>query len=247
MKISIITVCYNSAKTIEATIQSVLSQSYPHIEYIIIDGGSTDGTLDIIAQYQNRIAIVKSESDNGIYYAMNKGLVAATGNVIGILNSDDFYKDVHVIEKIATCFEGRNSDMCYGDLVYIGRDDSAKEVRLWRAGEYEKGKLQEGWVPPHPTVFVRTEMYKKYGVFNTDFAIAADYELLLRFLLKGVKVVYIQEVLVCMREGGHSASSIFQRMRGWKEIQRAWTINSMDVPRLVIVKRIVRKISQYSI
>ncbi len=245
MKISIITVSYNSASTIEDTIKSVLAQGYSDLEYIIIDGGSKDGTMDIVNKYTNNIAKVISEKDSGIYDAMNKGIGLATGDVVGILNSDDFYKSNTVLKDVEHCFAQMNADACYGDIEYIDRDDSTKVVRVWKAGEYKKDKLNSGWIPPHPSFFVKREMYVKYGFFNLNFRIAADYELMLRFLLKGITLGYIPKTLVSMREGGFSGQSYAQRKKGWVELKKAWIVNSVPVPKCFIVRRLLSKITQY--
>ncbi|MFA7245506.1 MAG: glycosyltransferase family 2 protein [Candidatus Magasanikbacteria bacterium] len=245
MKISLITISYNSAKTIEKTIQSVLSQTYTDIEYIIIDGASTDGTLKIFNKYKDKISKIISEKDKGIYDAMNKGISLATGDVVGIINSDDFYIDEFSIAKVMDCFENNKVDACYANLEYLNRENIDKKVRSWRAGEYDQKKLSSGWAPPHPTFFVKKEIYEKYGKFNLDFKIAADYELMLRFLIKGINIVYINENLVCMREGGHSAKSVAQRIKGWQEIRKSWQVNNRQVPKCLIFRRILSKLSQY--
>lgn len=247
MKISIITISYNSVKTIEDTIQSVLSQSYANIEYIIIDGGSTDGTLDILKKYSDKISKVISEPDKGIYDAMNKGVALATGDVVGIINSDDFYVSDSVVANIVKKFEDTSLDACYGDIEYVDRVDSQKKVRKWVAGEYQKSKLYSGWIPPHPAFFVKREMYTKYGVFNLDFKIAADYELMLRFLFKGIKIEYVPQKLVYMREGGFSALSFKQRKRGWDELKKVWIVNGLPVPSFFILRRILYKINQFKL
>jgi glycosyltransferase involved in cell wall biosynthesis len=245
MKISLITISYNSAKTIEQTIQSVLLQTYENIEYIIIDGASADGTLEIINRYSDKITKIISEKDAGIYDAMNKGITLATGEIIGIINSDDFYKDKFVIEKVVDCFVKNNVDAVYTNLEYVDRENIDKKVRSWQAGKYSLEKLNSGWAPPHPTFFVRKEIYEKYGNFNLDFKIAADYELMLRFLLKGIKIGYVDETLVCMREGGHSATSLRQRKNGWQEIKKTWLVNSKKIPKFLILRRILSKLHQY--
>ena len=245
MKISIITICFNSEETIEKTIESVLSQTYENIEYIIIDGGSTDKTLEIVNKYKDKISKIISEKDKGIYDAMNKGISVSTGEVVAILNSDDFYVDEFVIEKVVQFFGKNKGDACYGNLEYVDRKNIAKKVRIWQAGDYNIKKLKNGWAPPHPTFFVRKYLYEKYGVFNLDFNIAADYELMLRFLLQDIRIGYINENLVCMREGGHSARSVKQRKKGWQEIRNAWIFNNKKIPKFLILRRLFSKIKQY--
>jgi len=231
MKVSIITVCYNSAATIEDTIKSVLSQTYPNIEHIIIDGGSTDGTLDVIERYRKKVAVVVSEPDRGIYDAMNKGIARASGDIIGTLNADDFYAYPDVIESVVRVMEQSKADVCWGDLEYVSFRDTTKVVRYWRSSEYAPGKFRRGWHPPHPTFFVRTRVYEKYGTFNIDFKIAADYELMLRLLEKHrVHSAYIARTLVKMRTGG--ASNFWSPMvifRANAESYRAWKINNLPV------------------
>lgn len=245
MKISIITVSYNSAATIEDTIVSVLGQNYSDLEYIIIDGGSKDDTMKIVEKYKDKISKIVSEKDGGIYDAMNKGVKMATGDIVGILNSDDFYKNLNVLNDVATAFNNDAVDVCYGDIEYIDRFDTKKVVRRWVAGEYNKNKLNSGWIMPHPALFVKKSMYDKFGLFNLDFRIAADYELMLRFLLKGIKVKYINNFFVSMREGGFSGQSYKQRKKGWEELKRAWTANGLAVPNFFILRRIVSKFNQF--
>jgi len=246
MRFSIVTVCYNSVQTIKQTIKSVLVQTCSNIEYIIIDGGSTDGTLDILEKYKKNISVVVSEPDSGIYDAMNKGIKLATGDVIGILNSDDIYTDKTVLADIMNVFWQESIDACYGDIVYVDRENTEKIVRQWKAGEYKESKLQRGWIPPHPAFFVRKELYQKYGCFDSRFKIAADYEIMLRFFKKySIVPYYLKKNIVHMREGGHSAKSMMQRTKGWKEIMNAWKVNDLQPPSLLILRRILSKINQY--
>ncbi len=185
MNISIITPTYNSAATIQDTIESVLSQTYRNVEYIIVDGASKDGTTDIIASYGDKVAKFISEKDGGIYDAMNKGVLLAAGDIVGILNSDDFYAYADAIKDVVDAFESdADIGIVYGDLLYIDAKDTTKTVRVWGSGDYKDGLFESGWHPPHPSFFVRKSIYDKYGIFNTDFKIAADYELMLRFMHK---------------------------------------------------------------
>lgn len=256
MKISVITVSYNSAQTIEDTIKSVISQKGVSLEYIIVDGGSTDGTEQILENYRDHISILIRGKDKGIYDAMNKGVAAATSDIIAILNSDDFYTNAGVLKKVVDCFTMGDIDACFGDIDYVKRRAVYKDlegltrggkqvVRRWKAGEFEAAKLSFGWIPPHPAFFVKKALYSKFGPYNTAFSIAADYEWMLRALLKGIKTSYIPESLVCMRRGGHSASSFLQRTRGWKELRKAWIVNGKKTPRFFITKRILSKLHQY--
>lgn len=175
MKISIITVVFNNKPHIEACIQSVLGQTYRNIEYIVIDGASTDGTLALIKKYGDRISKWISEADNGIYDALNKGLVLATGDVVGFLHSDDIYAHDGVVGRVVSEMEEHNVDSCYGDLLYVHKDNPEKVIRYWRASPYRPGLFERGWMPPHPTFFARKGVYERFGYFNTDFKIAADY------------------------------------------------------------------------
>lgn len=245
MRISIITVCYNSAATIEDTIKSVLAQNYSDLEYIIVDGKSKDNTMDIVNKYRDKIAKIISEPDKGIYDAMNKGIKMATGEVVGIINSDDFYQSNQVFDDVARCLENSSVDACYGDIVYVDRDNTDKQVRFWKAGQFQTKKLRSGWIMPHPAVFVKKSVYDRWGWFNLEFRIAADYELMLRFLLNGVKVSYINKTLVCMREGGFSAVSWARRRAGWAELEKAWRVNNLSVPKFFIIRRLLAKFSQY--
>lgn len=245
-KVSIITVSYNSAKTIEDAIKSVLSQTYPDIEYIIVDGGSTDGTLEIIGKYRDEISKFVSEPDKGIYDAMNKGIKLAAGEIVGILNSDDFYADENAVKKVVKTMEKEKADVCWGDLVYVLKIDFNKVVRFWKSSEYETGKFKIGWHPPHPTFFVKKHVYDKYGLFNLNLKIAADYELMLRFLEKyRVKSCYIPEILVKMRTGGESNKGIINVVKANFESYRAWRINGLKGGFFAVFLKPLSKIIQY--
>jgi len=209
-RISIITVTYNNQSTIEATIKSVLNQTYKNIQYIIIDGQSKDNTLSIIRKYSQQIDIIISEPDEGAYYAINKGILYATGDVIGILHADDFYADEKVIEKVVKAFNSFNSSVVYGDLLYVDRNDENKIIRYWQSCQYNSTLLKKGWMPPHPTLFISKEKINKIGNYNTKYKIAADYDFMIR-VLKSVnfdEVFYIPNVLIKMRIGGISNKKI---------------------------------------
>ena len=218
MKISIITVCYNSAKTIEDTLKSVANQKDVNIEHILIDGASTDETIKIIKQYDSVTTLI-SEPDKGIYDAMNKGIALATGEIIGTLNADDFYANDHVLSEVSRIFLDPNINACYGDLVYVSEVNAAKTVRFWKSNNYKSGLFKSGWMPAHPTFFVRKNVYEQLGKFNLNYKIAADFELLFRFIEKNkVKTRYLPKVLIKMRLGGTTNKSISNIINQNKEI-----------------------------
>lgn len=246
MKVSIITVCYNSESTIEDTIKSVVDQDFPDIEYIILDGASNDETMNIVNQYQDYIAIIKSETDNGMYDALNKGIKLASGDIIAILNSDDIYCDKKVISDVVNLFESSNSDAVYADLVYVKRDNLKHVIRYWRSGKYKRGKFLRGWMPPHPTFFVKKWVYNDHGVFNLNLVSAADYELMLRFIHKHeIKISYLSRVIVKMREGGMSNISVTNRLRANREDRKAWELNGLAVKPYTMILKPLRKIIQF--
>lgn len=247
LKISIITITYNSAQTIEATLHSILSQKYNNVELIVIDGKSTDGTLAIIDKYKNGIARLVSEKDNGLYHALNKGISKCTGDIIGILHSDDLYYNTHVLNDIAEAFENNNEvQALYGDLVFVDRSDIHKIKRVWHSGQYKTGAFNWGWMPPHPTFYVRSEVYKNYGVFNTTLKYAADYELMLRFIhIKKVKLIYLPQVMVKMRLGGISNFSFTNKWKAHLEDRKAWKINGLYANPLKLILKPLSKINQY--
>jgi glycosyltransferase involved in cell wall biosynthesis len=245
MKISIITPTYNSGKTLARTIESVITQNYSDLEYIIIDGLSSDNTKDIVSSYQKINIKIVSEKDNGIYDAMNKGVKIATGEIISILNSDDFFDNDNVLKTISDAFIDSKIDAVYGDIKYFD-DDINKTTRYWKAGEYKESKLNNGWIIPHPALFVRKSVYDKYGLFNTDLKIAADYEFILRILkVHKINVKYIPTVFVRMYNAGTSGKNFKQRMKGWKEMKKAWLMNSLKTPKFFITRRIINKLSQF--
>jgi glycosyltransferase len=247
MKVSVITVVYNNDKTISEAINSVLSQNYDEIEYIIIDGASRDNTLTIIKEYQSRISKFVSEPDTGLYDAMNKGVRLATGDVIGILNSDDIYQDRNVISDIMYQFNNDEKvDLVYGDLVYVKQDDTNKIVRNWRSIKYYPNFFEDGNVPPHPSLFVKTEVYKESGLFNLDFKLAADYEFMLRIFKKhSFKSKYINRIIIRMRLGGATNQSFRNIWRQNVEILRAWNTNELRVPFLLMPLRLFKRIIQF--
>ena len=209
MKISVITAVYNRQQTVEQAINSVLSQSYTSVESIVIDGASTDATLAILERYRTRLGVLISEPDQGIYDALNKGIKHATGDVVGFLHADDVFENNEVLTKVATAFEDPTIDAVYGDLVYVRHDNIGQVIRYWKSGHYDDVALSRGWMPPHPTFYVRRSVYERLGGFDTRYRIAADYDTVLRFLAVGkIRTNYIPEVMVRMRVGGISNRSI---------------------------------------
>lgn len=246
MKISIITVTLNSAHTIEDTLQSIFQQTHPDIEYIIVDGGSTDGTLDVINKYREKITHVHSETDKGIYDAMNKGIKLATGDVIGILNSDDIYPENTTIESVVAAFYKENCQSLYGDLVYVHQEDTDRIYRYWKAKPYAKSNFKMGWMPPHPTFFVKKGVYDLFGDFDLRLCSASDYEIMFRFLFKHeISVSYLPKVLVKMRLGGQSNESLKQRLLANKEDVMAWNINGYSMPLYTRVLKPLLKLPQF--
>lgn len=247
MKVSIITITYNSATTVEDTIRSVVTQDYPDIEYLIIDGKSKDNTLAIAEKYKDRIAKVISEKDKGLYDALNKGIRHASGDIIGMLHSDDLYAHPQVISKVVDAFrKNPGSEGVYADLVFVNRNDTGKVMRTWESGQYREGDFLRGWMPPHPTFFVRKECYEKFGGFNTDLKLSADYELMLRLIHKNkIRLAYLPEVIVKMRMGGVSNVSFFVKLKANLEDKMAWKMNGLKPGVATLVLKPLRKIGQY--
>tara|TARA_B100000989_G_scaffold298640_1_gene288891 strand:+ start:4211 stop:4969 length:759 start_codon:yes stop_codon:yes gene_type:complete len=245
-KVSIITASYNSEATIKETIESVNIQTYPNIEHIFIDGSSTDKTLSIINSKSKRKKLVISEKDNGIYDAMNKGIELASGDIIGILNSDDIYANKNIISKIIAEFNLKNVDSLFGDLIYTKTNDLKYITRFWKSGNFKKNKFLFGWMPPHPTFFVKKSIYLKFGLFNLSFETASDYELMLRLLYKeNISTTYMSEVLVKMRSGGKSNKSLYSWLKGNMEDRKAWKINGLRPYFFTLFLKPLRKITQF--
>jgi glycosyltransferase involved in cell wall biosynthesis len=245
-KISIITSVFNGAETIEDCIKSVLRQTYSNIEHIIIDGGSTDGTIDIINKYQDKISKWISEPDNGIYDAMNKGIALSTGGIIGFLNADDVYADNMVLKQVASVFAEPAIDACYADLVYVDRFNLNKTIRYWKSCDFKDNLFNKGWIPPHPTFFVRRNIYDKFGNFDLDYRLAADYELMLRFLVRyKIRSVYIPKIFVKMRVGGATNKNITNRIKQNIEIYQAGKKNHVSISPIFFIPKIVDRISQF--
>jgi glycosyltransferase len=244
--ISIITVVLNRKDTIEETIKSVLGQTYKNIEYIIVDGGSTNGTLEIIEKYKEKIRKFISGPDQGVFDAMNKGIKISSGEIIGFLNADDFYASNDVIEKVVETFEEKNVDCLWGELVYVDRKNTNKVIRYWQSSEYQEGKFKKGWMPPHPTFFVKKWVYEKYGLFNLNFPNSADYEIMLRFLERyKISSCYIPQIFVKMRMGGQSNKNLVNIIKGNIECYRAFKVNGLKINPLIILLKPLSKILQY--
>ena len=244
-KISVITVVHNGAATVEDTIRSVASQDYPRIEHIVIDGASTDGTLDIVRRHRDKIAAFQSEPDRGMYDAMNKGLALATGEIVGFLNADDVYADPRVLREIADTLRASEMDACYGDLVYVRRIDASKVVRYWKSQPYRDGLFEAGWMPAHPTFYAKRWIYDKFGGYDLVYRRQSDFELTMRFLaVHHVRSVYIPRVLVRMRSGGASRE-LWHILEGNLEAYRACRKHKLPVTPFFIVRKILSRVPQF--
>ena len=209
MKISVITATYNAARTVGACLGSVARQTHPDVEHWVVDGASRDGTRAIVEADRARLAGFISEPDNGIYDALNKGIARATGEVVGFLHADDFYAGDSTLASIAAAFDDPRVDAVYGDLTYVDAVDASRVIRYWKAGPVSRERLKRGWMPPHPTFYVRRSVYQRLGSFDTRYRISADYDCIVRFLFGGgVRAAYIPQVLVSMRVGGISNRSL---------------------------------------
>ena len=244
MKVSVITAVHNNHDTIAQAIECVLGQRDADIELIVIDGGSTDGTTEILARYARKISVLVSEPDEGIYDALNKGICLATGDIVGFLHSDDLLADDSSIQRVVDCMTDSGVDAVYGDLVYVQKNDTTRVVRTWRAGGFQLASLALGWMPPHPTFYARRQVYEQFGSFDTTFRIAADYDCMLRFLKSGVRVAYIPHVQVRMRVGGISNRSVASIVAKSIEDFRALRKNGLGAVVGLVCKN-VRKVPQF--
>lgn len=244
--ISIITVCFNSVSTVEDTILSVVNQKYPDKEHIIIDGVSTDGTMHVVRRYADLLRAV-SEPDHGIYDAMNKGIAMASGEIIGILNADDFYASNTVLDQVASVFSDTTVDACYADLVYIDQKNTNQVTRYWQSKSFQHGLFEKGWMPAHPTFFVRRRIYEQYGGFDLNFPRQADFELTMRFLeVHNIKSVYVPNIWVKMRMGGVSNNSARGVLKGNIEAYRACRKNGLRVSTLsFIIRKMLSRVPQF--
>lgn len=252
MLVSVITVCFNSAATIKDTFQSVAAQSHRELEHLIIDGGSTDGTLELIksyaaAQAQGRVRWI-SEADKGLYDAMNKGIEMSSGELVGFLNADDFFAYPEAISDLASCCASAQTDCIYADLKYVDGIDTDKIRRTWKSGAFSASRFLWGWMPPHPTFYAKKSAYKAWGKYRLDFKSAADYELMLRFLVKHrASAAYLPKTLVHMRAGGVSNASLKNRLLANQMDRKAWEINGLRPYFFTLLLKPLSKISQFSI
>lgn len=243
--LSLITATFNAEETLADNIKCVAGQTVP-VEHMIVDGGSRDGTMKVVEAHRAHLSQVVCEPDDGLYDAMNKGIRMANGDVVGILNADDFYPSDDVIERVLAPFDDPDVGAVYGDLWYVDADDTSKATRKWRAGEFDRNKFYWGWMPPHPTFFVRRELYDMYGDFNLALGSAADYELMLRFLLKHrVRAAYVPKVLVHMRVGGVSNASVANRLAANRMDRQAWRVNGLKPYPWTTVAKPLRKVVQW--
>ena len=244
LKLSLVTVIYNAQDTIGQCIESVINQNYPDLEYIIVDGGSTDNTLQIIDQYRQHISILVSEPDKGIYDAMNKGISLATGQIIGMLNADDYFAGSDILQLVAHAFEQPHIDAVYGDLDIINQHH--KTIRKWRSGPCTSTSFHRGFMPPHPTFYCRRSLFDKFGCYSLDYGSAADYELMLRWMyLHKVKSYYLNKVMVSMRAGGASSKNLKSRIKAWRFDLKAMRQNKITFPILTLILKPLRKIVQF--
>jgi glycosyltransferase involved in cell wall biosynthesis len=245
MSITLITPVWNNADTIGHCIDSINAQTQP-CQHILVDGGSSDGTLEIIEQQKAADAILISEPDQGMYDAINKGLKLATGDVVGVLNSDDFYPTNDLLETVMQAFSDPAVDASYGDLLYVDKDNTEKVIRNWQSGDYKRDRFYAGWMPPHPTFFLRRQLYQQQGGYRLDLGSAADYELMLRMLLKhGANAAYIPQVLVHMRNEGMSNASLKNRIRANRNDRKAWRVNGLKPRPWTLVAKPLGKIGQW--
>lgn len=246
MKISIITPSYNSALTIAECITSVFNQSCPDLEHIIIDGASDDDTLQIIKSLPNRITRIVSEPDSGIYNALNKGIELAGGDIIGLLHTDDAFASDTVIEQVRELFLEKNADIVYGDLTYVSRNNGHKPLRYWESRPFHISLLSKGWMPAHPSMFIRRDVYKKYGLFDLDYLISSDYDLMLRFLKQSeLRIEYLPVLITRMKTGGASNRSIRNIIRKSSEDYLIIKKHGLPHPLLVLAGKNLGKINQF--
>jgi len=243
MRVSVVTVCFNSARTLELTLRSVAGQTHPDVEHIVIDGGSTDGTKDILARHRAQLAAVVSETDRGLYDAMNKGWARATGEVIGFLNADDVFASPEALALVVATFERTRSDAVYGDLELVSHDGEL--VRVWKSGPFRRFKYHLGWMTPHPATYVKRQLFERHGGFAEGLSISADYELMLRFFyLHRASVQYLPAKLVRMTAGGASNRSLSNIARANWQVFRAWRMNGLFTTPTIMLTKPLSKLAQ---
>ena len=246
MKISVVTACFNSGATIAHTLRSVAAQTHPEVEHIIVDGGSSDATLAIVAEHRERVSKLISEPDRGVYDAMNKGIALADGDVVGFLNADDEYADAQALADVAAAFADPTVEACYADLVYVDRENGDRIVRYWQSQDFRPGLFRRGWMPAHPTFFVRREVFARFGGFDLRYRLQSDFDLCMRLLeVQRIQSKYIPRVLVRMRMGGMSNNSFRNILRGNLEAYRACRNCGMRVTPLFIVRKLLSRLPQF--
>jgi len=247
MTVSVVTVTFNAAATVEDAVRSVVEQKGDFtLDYHVVDGGSSDDTVDKVKAFGDRISCLTSEPDRGLYDAMNKGVARAKGDIIGILNADDMYAGDNVIAEVIRTFKETNAEGVYADLDYVDAEDGKTVTRQWRSGE--PGDFRKGWMPPHPTLFVKRELYEQHGLFNLQLRSAADYELMLRFFhFRGAELAYLPRTTVKMRAGGQSNASLGNRIKANAEDAKAWRLNGTKAPPLLRLQKPLRKLRQFGI
>lgn len=246
MKVTLITVTYNSSKYLEESFKSVIAQDYPNIEHIVVDGKSTDGTLDVIKKYQSHFAKWVSETDRGMYDAINKGMAMSTGDIIGVIHSDDVLASPDVISSIVKAFQEQHVDSVYGDLEYVDPDNINKIYRIWKGRPYKRSLFRNGWMPAHPTFYIKRELVQKFGGYESHYYSAADYEFMARYLYKNnVSSYYIPKLIVKMRRGGQSNSSFKTRLRANRRDYLAMKRNKIPFAFIVSILKPLSKVHQY--
>lgn len=244
--ISVITVSFNSRETIADTIESVAAQTHPRIEHIVVDGASTDGTLEVLQRFRKKLSKVVSEPDEGIYAAMNKGFALATGDVVGTLNSDDVYVDENVLSRVAEVFRDDAVEVCYGDIFYADKGDLNRIIRHWKSEPYRPGLFEQGWMPPHPAFFIRRRVLGRVGPFEASYRFAADFDFMLRALhVQKLRSTYLPHELVKMRAGGETNSTVINVLKGNFEAYKSCRKYGLGVSPLFIARKILRKLPQY--
>ncbi|TKC08648.1 glycosyltransferase family 2 protein [Pedobacter frigoris] len=246
MRVSVITAVFNCSYFIEDCIRSIISQEYRDIEYILIDGGSTDGTLEIIGKYSKHISCMRSEPDLSMYDAINKAIGLATGEVIGVLNADDLLADPDVLSAVVNCFRRNSCDAVYGNLYFVKRNDLTQIVRIWKSGSFRKSDFRFGWMPPHPTLYLKRAVFKNCGEYSLSFGNSGDYEMILRLFYKNdVSAFFLDRVMVIMRTGGRSNDSLLRICSTAFHDYRAMKLNSVFNPVIGVILKKLRKLRQF--